>query len=342
MNAAAQRRARGGWKSRLGAVALLAAAAVLVLRDPEWKRFDSAAFLESLAGLDWGWTAVGVTAAYGVYLLHALRWRAMIRPLKADAGLWPILEATVLGFAALLIAGRAAEPVRPYLIARREGLPVAGQIAVWALERGLDIAFLLGLSALAASQAGWPALSGAAREGVRALAGIAAAGWLALLLATPLIRRGLGRMMTRLAARSGRKAELARQVLEGAATLGSLRGVVGCLAWSAALWALKAVSYAAILGASSPELRFPPSDTLVFMGLVMAGSLLQIPALGGGLQIAVALVLTEVFGASPETASAAAVHFWAIGAAVTLLPTAALLIAGRVRAGELSRVESDR
>jgi glycosyltransferase 2 family protein len=53
-------------------------------------------------------------------------------------------------------------------------------------------------------------------------------------------------------------------------------------------------------------------DVLILMGFVSFGSIVQIPGVGGGMQVVSVLVLTELFGVRFELASSFAVFLWAI------------------------------
>ena len=53
-------------------------------------------------------------------------------------------------------------------------------------------------------------------------------------------------------------------------------------------------------------------DVLILLGFVSFGSVVQIPGVGGGMQVVSVLVLTELFGIRLELASAFAVFLWAI------------------------------
>src|ERR1700710_2674245 len=91
-----------------------------------WSRFR-----DSLAGVDWRWLSAAVGLILSTYVIRAIRWKFMIRPLAPNVTLWRLVVATCIGFTAVVLFGRAGEPVRPYLIARKEGVPFSSQIAVW-------------------------------------------------------------------------------------------------------------------------------------------------------------------------------------------------------------------
>src|SRR4249920_2578417 len=54
------------------------------------------------------------------------------------------------------------------------------------------------------------------------------------------------------------------------------------------------------------------TDVIIALGFVCFGSVLQIPGVGGGMQIATVLVLTEFYGVSLEAASGIALVLWII------------------------------
>ena len=54
------------------------------------------------------------------------------------------------------------------------------------------------------------------------------------------------------------------------------------------------------------------TDVVIALGFVAFGSVLQIPGVGGGMQIATVLVLTELYGVSLEAASGIALVLWII------------------------------
>src|SRR4029077_9858887 len=55
---------------------------------------------------------------------------------------------TLMGFAAIFVLGRAGEPVRPLLLARKDRLPVASMFGIYFLERYCDFAAAAALACL--------------------------------------------------------------------------------------------------------------------------------------------------------------------------------------------------
>jgi uncharacterized membrane protein YbhN (UPF0104 family) len=54
-------------------------------------------------------------------------------------------------------------------------------------------------------------------------------------------------------------------------------------------------------------------ETLIFVGFAAMGSIVQIPGIGGGVQVATVVVLTEIFGMPLEVASGLAILIWLLG-----------------------------
>ncbi len=88
----------------------------------------------------------------GTYVGRALRWEVMLRPLAPQTDFLRVLRATCIGFTAVVLFGRAGEPVRPYLIARNEGVSFSSQVAAWVVERILDILMILIIFGVALTQ----------------------------------------------------------------------------------------------------------------------------------------------------------------------------------------------
>ena len=66
-------------------------------------------------------------------------------------------------------------------------------------------------------------------------------------------------------------------------------------------------------------LQFTVGDTLTFIGFVSFGAVVQIPGIGGGMQVVAVLVLTKIFGVSVELATSIAVLIWLI-TSVAIVP----------------------
>ncbi len=73
------------------------------------------------------------------YLVRIVRWQFLLRPV-GRVRLSSAARATVIGFAAnALVPGRVGEVLRPYVLARREGLSGSAAFGTIVLERVLDL-----------------------------------------------------------------------------------------------------------------------------------------------------------------------------------------------------------
>src|SRR5687767_3842649 len=77
--------------------------------NPEWKAFRWSLFLDSLVSVDKLWTVWALVAIYATYVVRALRWKVLMREIKPNAGFWNLFSATMIGFAAIGLFGRAGE-----------------------------------------------------------------------------------------------------------------------------------------------------------------------------------------------------------------------------------------
>src|SRR5689334_1173181 len=135
----------------LGILAVLAAVAYVLYR---WRRsgFAWEKFVGVLSNVDWTWLSRALALILATYVGRALRWEIMLRPLTTKVHLWRIVVATCIGFTAVVLFGRAGEPVRPYLIARKAGVSFSSQVAAWMVERILDLLMVLLIFGIALTQ----------------------------------------------------------------------------------------------------------------------------------------------------------------------------------------------
>jgi glycosyltransferase 2 family protein len=77
-------------------------------------------------------------------------------------------------------------------------------------------------------------------------------------------------------------------------------------------WLVVAGSFFCVFRAFPATAGMRITDVVIALGFVAFGSVLQIPGVGGGMQIATVLVLTELYGVSLEAASGIALVLWII------------------------------
>ncbi len=311
----------GKWKwVALGAILVLVA--LLLLRS-ELRRqgFHWSIFVATLAQLDWTWLCAAIALALTTYCGRALRWAVLLKPLQPQPDLWKLLSATVIGFTAVTLLGRAGEFVRPYLISVRERVPFSSQIAAWVLERLYDLLMALAIFGYALSrvhnlEGAGPVLSWVLEVGGWAVCGLSAA----CLIALAMIRRYSDAMSRRLMDALGflsehhldRASRFLTALVQGAESLRSAKSILLLVLYTILDWALIAVCYYCVAGAYGAEVHLTFSDVLVFLGFASFGAAVQIPGIGGGVQVVSVVILTKIFGLSVELATSMAVLLWLV------------------------------
>jgi len=274
----------------------------------------------SLAGLRWGWLSLSLLPIGGTYVVRALRWAVFLKPLKQRPSLRNLLTATVIGFTAITLFGRPGEFVRPYLIALKEGVPATSQFAAWLLERIFDLLMALLLFAFALTQVqasgvlvgsnfAWVLAVGGRIVGVTSLA------VLVLLLsfrhlAEPLQRRLLAFLRFLPESRFLKMEKLINAFVQGVESTRSDGALLAVFLYSVLEWVLIAACYWCLARAFSGLFTLELVDVLTFMGFVSFGAAIQIPGIGGGIQVVAAVVLTEIFGVRLELATTFALLIW--------------------------------
>src|ERR1700687_4153621 len=84
---------------------------------------------------------------YGCYAIRAVRWQRFCKYVGPTTFL-NTFAGTLMGCASIFVLGRAGEPVRPLLLARKERLPVASMFGIFFLERFCDFAAAAALACL--------------------------------------------------------------------------------------------------------------------------------------------------------------------------------------------------
>lgn len=256
------------------------------------------------------------------YYGRALRWQVMVRPIRPDSSAWNIFIATAIGFTAIVFFGRAGELVRPYLISVKERVTFSSQMAAWLLERVLDLLMVLLIFGVALSQVPRTGLTPGPHlkillEAGGIILGVAGAGCLGLLLAFRHFgERMQERIMSAVTFLTPATQERIRVMLSAfTAGFGSTRSnsfVLMLLAYSILEWLLIILCFICMFRAFPATSGFSLIDIVIFMGFVSLGSAVQIPGVGGGMQVAAVVVLTELFGLKFEVASGFAIALWLV------------------------------
>ena len=317
-----------------GLVGLLVVGVVVVFRGRI--HFDWGLFRAQLRHVSWGHLGAGMGMILGTYGLRAWRWAVFVSPAKRVAP-WELLGSMFIGFTAVALFGRLADLTRPYLIAKRTGLPVASQVAVYTLERMFDLgaAAVIFSAALAFTPRDLPHHEVFVRTGEISLAGtvliavFAAAVRVAGGTVAGFARAVLGRLSKPVGE------SIATKILgfrDGLKAIDSKREFGLVVLISLAMWGLIGGAYVQTVHAfvDTPELAgLTFSRTMLLMGASLGGSLLQLPIVGWFTQIAVtATAMRTLYGAPVEAATAC-------GAMLLLVTTLCIVPVGLV----YSRVE---
>jgi uncharacterized protein (TIRG00374 family) len=285
-------------------------------------RFDWALAGRAFARVQWSWVALSLFPIFGTYYGRALRWAVFLRPLKTSPSIANLLSATIVGFTAITLFGRPGEFVRPYLIARKEQVPVTSQFAAWALERIFDLLMALLLFAFALSRVQGSGL----HTGEKLTWVLAAGGKLGTLLGASILlillslrhfaepgrRRLLGLLHHLPERRVARVERMINALFQGVESMRSDSAMFLVFLYSVAEWILICFCYWCLARSFSGVIDLSLVDVLILMGFVSFGAVVQIPGVGGGIQVVAVLVLTELFGIRFEVASAFALFLWVL------------------------------
>jgi glycosyltransferase 2 family protein len=302
-------------------VAVAAVAWFLVARLAS-RGFDWQIAGAGIRRLDWRWVAASAVFIYAAYYGRAVRWLVFLKPLKPHPSIRNVLAATVIGFAAITLFGRPGEFVRPYLVARKEKVPVSSQLAAWLLERMFDLLMALFVFAFALTRVEGsglrvgPQLTWILSVGGKVV-GAACGGVLLAILslrhfAEP-VRAWLCRALSFLPeSRFLKVQKFVSSFVEGVAATKSDSALLLVLVYSVVEWLLIVACYWCLVRAFAGLIPLGLVDVLIFMGFVSFGSVVQVPGIGGGMQVVAVLVLTELFGIRLELATTFAVAIWMI------------------------------
>ena len=294
--------------------------------------------------------AVIVTAL--TYALRALRWLYLLAPL-GTVHFGVAFRTTVIGFAAtFLLPARAGEVIRPYLLARREGLPATAAFATIILERLLDLVTVLGLFAVFVLIADPDSMRADPAKLARVkLGGLIAGAAGAAALAVAFLAAGHPERLGRWALRVERvlPEKLARAVAkfvesftQGLAVMRQPRRLFVSLVLSVPLWL--SIAAGIWLTTLAFHITAPYTGSFLIMTILVVGVAMPTPGAIGGFHAAYQIAVQTFFAASTDRAVGAAIVLHAI----SFLPVTALGILFMAREGltlagakALARAERD-
>jgi uncharacterized protein (TIRG00374 family) len=253
------------------------------------------------------------------YWARSIRWQYLLAPI-GNTHFRNVFRTTVIGFAALsLLPARVGDVLRPYLLARQEGLPMSATFATVIMERVLDLSTVLALLALYVwGFSGTGALPAAFLRPVEVSATVAAAVAIVLLvlmwiLATHPERIGaLAGMAARvLPGRISHRIEEVVSVFSGGfAAAREPRALVMAIVWSFATWlAIAGEAWAVTIAFG---ISMPFEGTFLLQGLLVIGVAVPTPGGIGSYHAAYRWGVTNFFGAQNDQAIAGAIVTHAI------------------------------
>jgi uncharacterized protein (TIRG00374 family) len=306
------------------------------------QNFSWGKLLQTMRGANPLLLFVSVIAIYACYGLRALRWKVF----QANLGpsrFWEIYKITLAGFSALFLLSRLGELVRPVLLARKEKLPVADMFGIYALERVFDIASMAVIAAIALLLfKSDPNVVGATRT-TGSLLFLGVSGGIAFLVyarlhGTALLERRLQGWL----GRHGWRAKIAGILLGFARGVQMLRTwgqFAQAVAYSAAHWFLVLLVYFWVSRSFGGRLgTISMREATLVMAFTLVGSIIQLPAVGGGSQLASILAYTTFIGVEKEPATAAAITLYLVTFAACSLVGAPLLAHEGLSLGKLRQM----
>jgi uncharacterized protein (TIRG00374 family) len=321
-------------------VVFLILAGLIYLQYRHWRVFDWGTFWSQIHRIKKIHVLHAIALVYGAYVLRALRWKIFLKPVRPNVKAIQLVAPMMIGFSGLALLGRAGEFIRPYLVARRTDLSFSSQLGVWAVERVFDVGAFAVLIALAIflpsalQSIPHPEYYRQFRDaGFVLVLGVTVAAVAAVMISRngEAIARGIESRLSHLS--SGFGYRLAQKVREFGTGLNTIHGPLS-LVWvtslSLIIWYVTALAYKEVTHSYGVDaLEIPVSQLLILMGASMAGSMLQLPAVGGGSQMATIATLSAVFDVPAELAASCGILLWLVTFA-SVVPVG-LLLAHRER-----------
>jgi uncharacterized protein (TIRG00374 family) len=306
----------------LAAVVAIALVVIFLAYRARGAHFRWALFWNTLNQADWIWLAISICLILLSNVGRALRWQVMLRPLGRSLSVPKLTSDTAIGLTAVVLLGRVGEVVRPYLIALQTGLPLSSQAAAWLLERTLDLLVVLLFFGFALlwvplhSRQFDPEIHTVLSTGGFVFGAMGAICLLLLLAFRDPQRHAQQRILSALTFLSAEHYARAERILEafsrGVDCTRDPRLLTLLLGYTGLEWGIIVLSCSALLRGFPVTRQLGGMDALVLLGFISLGSVVQIPGLGGGMQVATLVALTRIYRIPLEAAASVAVVFWVV------------------------------
>ena len=261
-------------------------------------------------------------------VLRAVRWQYLLAPI-GHAPFAPAFRATTIGFAAsAVLPARAGEVIRPYLLARQQGLSATATFATIIIERVLDAVtcVILLASFVLLFDPGMDKANNTLYELIELgglIVGGLAIGVLGAMFFAARDPQAVGRWAYKVEhLLPGRLTHALAEVLlrfaEGLAVVRTPRRLFWTLLLSFPLWLSIALGIWAVTEAFTIDMPF--TGTFLLIALLVVGVSVPTPGGVGGFEAAVQIGLTSFYGVPNDRAVGAALVLHV----VSLLPTVVL------------------
>lgn len=295
--------------------------------------FEWATLARAFDSIVWWHIALAILCVYLSYVARAFRWSVFLRRSPHPATPMQMVPAQFIGFTSIAILGRLGEFVRPYMVARRQRLTFTSQLGVYTMERVFDLLASASIIAITLSVSrSVQALPYHEKIRMVGYLGVIAAVVLALIMAAirisgPKIADAAHRIFRTVSPRAGEAVrEKVLAFSTGLDAIGGWKDLLLVLLYSFLTWGLIVMSYVQVVHSFQiPALAAIPSpDTVVLMAASMVGSVLQLPVVGGGSQMATIQVLIAILKVAPEAATACGLTLFAV-TFLTVIPAGLIL-----------------
>jgi hypothetical protein len=285
--------------------------------------FSGEKLLEALREANPYYLILALVAIYACYGVRSLRWQVFQRNI-GRANFWKIYKLTLAGFAAIFLLGRAGEPVRPLLLARKQDLPIADTFGIYVLERIFDMGSIAVITALGLVLFGMQPHNGdlamQLETAAKTMGAILFAGVLGATVGLVYMRlRGTALLERRLEDAihgGGWRATVARILLgfvRGMQTIRTWKDLVLAVVYSIVHWGVVALCYYWVSHSFTGRLgAITVWDAPLILAFSLVGSSIQLPGVGGGSQAGAIIAYTAIFGVEREPAVAAAMVLWLV------------------------------
>ena len=288
--------------------------------------FDWKLFFGSFRNVQMGWLVASIVATFLTYWMRAVRWKVLLGPLQAIS-MDALMSATLIGFSAIYILGRAGELVRPVWLTKRERVPLSASVATILVERFLDSLMLVLFFAgtLLVIQLPPAAHASGPMDLMKRVAWVLVISSAGILVALFFFRSNIDRIVDFIPFQ--RIGSMLHNFAQGLSFLQERRSFGLTLLHSLILWILIALQFWFMMLGMNFDFSLAAA-TLVMVGAAI-GSIAQIPGVGGGFQAGLIFCLGTFFAVPAEKSAAASLIAWVLSIAPTVgIAAVYMLISG--------------